>query len=99
MSASVNIGNARLYGLEEDLNLTGNQYTVAVSVLFATYLSSELPSNLIIKSYVRPSRWIAFITVSWGIIATLTGVVQNYGGLIACRLLLGLVEGGLFPGW
>lgn len=95
----VNIGNARLYGLEEDLNLSSNQYTIAVSVLFATYLSSELPSNLIIKSYVRPSRWIAFITVSWGIIATLTGVVQSYGGLIACRLLLGLVEGGLFPGW
>lgn len=53
---------------------------------------------MIIKHYVSPSRWIAFITVSWGIIATLTGVVQNYGGLIACRLLLGLVEGGLFPG-
>ena len=30
--------------------------------------------------------------------ATLTGVVQSYGGLIVCRLLLGAVEGGLFPG-
>lgn len=96
---SVNIGNARLYGLESDLNLSSSQYTVAVSVLFATYLSSELPSNLIIKSYVRPSRWIAFITASWGVIATLTGIVQNYAGLLVCRLLLGLVEGGLFPGW
>ena len=28
----------------------------------------------------------------------LTGVCQSYGGLIACRLLLGAVEGGLFPG-
>lgn len=45
-----------------------------------------------------PSRWIAFITTSWGIVATLTGLVQNYGGLVACRLLLGLFEGGLFPG-
>ena len=36
--------------------------------------------------------------MSWGIIATLTGVVQSYAGLIVCRLLLGLVEGGLFPG-
>lgn len=47
---------------------------------------------------LRPSRWIAFITVSWGIIATLTGIVQNYAGLIVCRLMLGAVEGGLFPG-
>lgn len=33
-----------------------------------------------------------------GIVATLTGVVQNYGGLIVCRLLLGALEAGLFPG-
>jgi MFS family permease len=52
---------------------------------------------LILKK-LTPSRWISFIATSWGIIATLTGLVQNYGGLIACRLLLGLVEGGLFPG-
>jgi MFS family permease len=65
--------------------------------LFVTYILSELPSNLVLKK-LRPSRWIAFITVSWGIIATLTGLVQNFGGLVACRLLLGAVEGGLFPG-
>ena len=30
--------------------------------------------------------------------ATLTGLVQNYAGLIVCRLLLGALEAGLFPG-
>jgi MFS family permease len=93
----VNIGNARLYGLEKDLGLHGNQYQIAVSILFVTYLLSEVPSNLLLKK-VRPSRWIAFLATSWGIIATLTGLVQSYAGLIVCRLLLGLVEGGLFPG-
>ncbi|KAF3053474.1 hypothetical protein E8E11_009584 [Didymella keratinophila] len=93
----VNIGNARLYGLEEDLGMDSTQFQTAVSILFVTYILSEVPSNLVLKK-LRPSRWIAFITVSWGIIATLTGVVQTYGGLIACRLLLGAVEGGLFPG-
>jgi len=29
---------------------------------------------------------------------SLTGITQNYAGLIVCRLLLGAVEGGLFPG-
>ncbi|GAB7337480.1 hypothetical protein MBLNU457_g2811t1 [Dothideomycetes sp. NU457] len=94
----VNIGNAVLYGLETDLRLSSQQYQTAVSILFVTYILSELPSNLILKHYVRPSRWISFITTAWGIIATLTGVTQNYAGLIVCRLLLGLVEGGLFPG-
>lgn len=31
----------------------------------------------------------------WGIVCTLTGLVQDYHGLIALRLMLGLVEGGL----
>ncbi|KAG9255500.1 major facilitator superfamily domain-containing protein [Emericellopsis atlantica] len=93
----VNIGNARLYGMEEDLGLVGDQYQIAVSVLFVTYLLSELPSNLVIKKFT-PSRWIAFITTSWGVVATLTGITQNFAGLVACRLVLGALEGGLFPG-
>ncbi|KAK2034842.1 major facilitator superfamily transporter [Colletotrichum zoysiae] len=93
----VNIGNARLYNLERDLDLQGNQFQVAVSILFVTYIVFEVPSNLVLKLFT-PCRWIAFITVSWGVIATLTGLVNSYGALIACRLLLGAVEAGLFPG-
>jgi MFS family permease len=93
----VNIGNAKLYGLEQDLNMHGMQYQAAVSLLFVTYVLVEIPSNMLLKRFTA-SRWIAFITAGWGIVATLTGIVQSYGGLIACRLILGLLEGGLFPG-
>ncbi|KAL2844996.1 histidine phosphatase superfamily [Aspergillus pseudoustus] len=93
----VNIGNARLYGLEDDLGLVGDQYQISVSILFVTYCLFEVPSNLVIKK-LTPSRYIASIAVIWGVIATLTGIVQSYGGLIACRVLLGVVEAGLFPG-
>ncbi|KAM0250377.1 hypothetical protein ACHAQJ_008654 [Trichoderma viride] len=93
----VNIGNARLYGLESDLDLSPKQFQVTVSILFVTYLLFEVPSNLVLKLFT-PRRWISFIVIAWGIIATLTGLVQSYGALIACRLLLGIVEAGLFPG-
>jgi MFS family permease len=93
----VNIGNARLYGLESDLGLVDNQYQIAVSILFATYVAAEVPSNLVLKK-IGPSRWIAFITAGFGLVAILTGIVQNFGSLIACRLVLGALEGGLFPG-
>jgi MFS family permease len=96
--SSVNIGNARLYGLEKDLNMKGNMFQIAVSILFVTYVLGELPSNWIMKHYVRPSRWIACITLAWGFVATFSGFVQSYAGLIVCRLLLGLTEAGLFPG-
>lgn len=58
----------------------------------------EVPSNLVIKK-LTPSRYLASIAIIWGTIATLTGITQNYGGLLACRVLLGVVEAGLFPGF
>ena len=96
-SSSVNIGNARLYGLEEDLGLSSSQFQVVVSILFVTYLLFEVPSNLVLKRFT-PRRWIAIIALGWGIVATMTGLASSYGSLIACRLLLGVFEAGLFPG-
>ncbi|OTA55108.1 DNA-repair protein rad2 [Hypoxylon sp. EC38] len=93
----VNIGNARLYNMERDLGLVGNQFQVAVSIFFVTYLLFEVPSNLVLKP-LTPSRYIAFIAFGWGVIATCTGFVHSYGALIAVRLILGVVEAGLFPG-
>lgn len=58
----------------------------------------EVPSNLILKKFT-PSRYLATISVIWGIIATLTGITQDYGDLLACRVLLGVLEAGLFPGF
>ncbi|EJD43902.1 MFS general substrate transporter [Auricularia subglabra TFB-10046 SS5] len=96
-SISSFLRNARLYGLEADLNMVGQMYQTAVSVLSVTYLASAVPSNLLLKK-IRPSRHIATITTAWGIIATCTGLVTSYGQLIALRIILGIFEAGLFPG-
>ncbi|KAH8162348.1 hypothetical protein CIB48_g5896 [Xylaria polymorpha] len=93
----VNIGNARLYGLEKDLGLMGNQFQIAVSILFVTYIIFEVPSNLVLKP-IGPRRWLAFIVLVWGVIALATGFVHNFGSLLALRVLLGAFEAGLFPG-
>lgn len=44
MMDRVNIGNGRLFGLEEDLKLKGDQFQLAVSVLFVTYCVSQQTS-------------------------------------------------------
>lgn len=45
-----------------------------------------------------PARYLAGLVFFWGLVATFTAFVNNYAALIACRLLLGLFESGLFPG-
>ncbi|GIZ37800.1 hypothetical protein CKM354_000123400 [Cercospora kikuchii] len=93
----VSIGNARLYGMEADLGLTGNQYQIGISVLFITYCLFEAPSNMVLKQ-LRPKWYLAALTLAWGLVATFSAFTQNFAGLIAIRLLLGLFEAGLFPG-
>jgi sugar phosphate permease len=93
----INIGQAKIIGLADSLKLTSAQYNACVSVVFVTYVIFEIPSNLVLKK-LRPSRWLPVLMVIWGIIMTLTGLVNSYGSLIACRLLLGAAESGVFPG-
>ncbi|KAI0036750.1 MFS general substrate transporter [Vararia minispora EC-137] len=92
-----NIGNARISGLEHDTHLVGNQFNVALAVFYASYIIVELPSNWVLKK-ARPNRWLPFLLVAWGIVTTLSGLVQSFSGLIAVRVMLGLCEGGLLPG-
>lgn len=35
---------------------------------------------------------------AWGAISACTAAVQNFGGLLACRFLLGFLESAFFPG-
>lgn len=46
----------------------------------------------------QPSRTLALLMFSWGLLTILLGCVTNYGGLVAVRFLLGSFEAGLFPG-
>ena len=51
-----NIGNAKIAGLEDDLNLEGLRYNVAVTMFFVTYGLFEVPANIILKlwRYLAP---------------------------------------------
>ncbi|KAJ3880395.1 hypothetical protein F5051DRAFT_437916 [Lentinula edodes] len=62
-----NIGNAKLQGLTTQLNLTGNQYNIALTMYFIPYCIFEYPANLVLKRF-RPSIWLPGITVVWGVV-------------------------------
>ncbi|KAL6248610.1 hypothetical protein RBB50_004865 [Rhinocladiella similis] len=81
----LNIGNAKIAGLYDDLKLHGLQYNVALTVFF------------VVLKIMRPSIWIAILMFSWGTVMTLMGVVTTYRGLLVTRFFLGVTEAGFFP--
>lgn len=72
--------------------MTGTDYNVALAVFFVPYVLCEVPSNLILTMFSRPSTYIGMLVVAWGIVMTLFGVVQSFGGLVAARFFLGVFE-------
>ncbi|KAK5957981.1 hypothetical protein OHC33_001171 [Knufia fluminis] len=92
-----NIGNARLAGLEEDLNMAGSDYNLSLTIFFISYALAEPITNVLLKRFT-PRLFFTAIILLWGLIMTLMGIVTNYSGLLACRWFLGLAEAGLFPG-
>ncbi|KAL4897490.1 major facilitator superfamily domain-containing protein [Aspergillus ambiguus] len=93
-----NIGNAKIEGLTEDLRMDGLQWNLALSIFFIPYILFEVPSNIVLKKFNKPSVYLGILIVSWGIIMTLTGVVKNFAGLVVTRVFLGFFEAGFFPG-
>ncbi|KAF1848174.1 MFS general substrate transporter [Cucurbitaria berberidis CBS 394.84] len=93
-----NIGNAKIEGMVEDLGLTGVQWNIVLSVFFVPYILLEIPSNILLKKFKRPSYYLGILIFCWGIIMTMMGVVKGFTGLLITRILLGVFEAGFFPG-
>ncbi|KAH6641216.1 general substrate transporter [Chaetomium tenue] len=93
-----NIAAARLKGLQADLNLDYNQYATCLSILYVGYILMQVPSNMMINLVSRPSLYIGCSMLLWGLVSTLSGIVTNFGGMVAIRFFLGFVEATFLPG-
>ncbi|KAI1735103.1 major facilitator superfamily domain-containing protein [Xylaria scruposa] len=93
----INIGNARIQGMTEDLNLIGYRFNIATSIFYVIYLIIEVPSNILLKR-VGPRWYIPALVLGFGAVSIGTAFVKTYEQLIGARVLLGIFEGGTFPG-
>ncbi|PWW80929.1 MFS general substrate transporter [Tuber magnatum] len=92
-----NIGNARIQGMQEDLNLVGFRFNWALTVFYIPYLLVEIPSNVLLKR-IGPKIYIPTLIVAFGIVSMGTSFVKSFQGLCVARAFLGLAEGGTMPG-
>ncbi|KAF2871638.1 retrograde regulation protein 2 [Massariosphaeria phaeospora] len=91
-----NIGFAATQGMTKDIGLKPGQLNTAVSVFYIFYIIAEFPTSIYVKR-LQFHRVIPTITFCWGVVCLCTGFVQNFGGLVTCRIFLGFFEGCLFP--
>ena len=66
--------------------------------LYVGYILMQVPSNMIINKISRPSWYIGAAMLLWRMISTCSGVVNDFGGMVATRFFLGFVEAAFLPG-
>ena len=99
-----NIGNAKIMSQETHHDLLSSTktspylYRVALMVFLVAYALFEVPSNYVMKHYVRPSLWLGFLLAAWGLLTVGFAGVQNFATVVVLRFLIGVFEAGFFPG-
>jgi Major Facilitator Superfamily len=99
-----NIGNSKVLNQEtgDDLlqqaKMTANGYALTVTLFSLAYTLFEVPSNWVMKHYVRPSLWLGFLLFCWGALTIGFAGVHNYATVVVLRFLIGVFEAGFFPG-
>ncbi|KAK6371558.1 uncharacterized protein PV06_01409 [Exophiala oligosperma] len=94
----LNLPNARLAGMDEALGMSiGNRYSVVTMVFFIGYIVFDFPAGFVMRK-TGAATFLGVIGFCWGILTIAMGFCKTWGALLACRVIFGALEGGLFPG-
>ncbi|KEF57355.1 uncharacterized protein A1O9_05272 [Exophiala aquamarina CBS 119918] len=93
----MNIKNAYVSGMKEDLHLYGNELNYFTTYVNVGYCIMLVPSQIILR-YVRPSFWLSGLEITWGVLTGLLAVTKDAKQVYAIRTFLGLCESSAWPG-
>ncbi|KAF5574036.1 nicotinamide mononucleotide permease [Fusarium pseudoanthophilum] len=90
-----NLGNARLAGLTDSVNLEGKRYDWLGTAFYIAYICSQWTA----VGFKRfpPHKWVFFSAIGFSTISACQAAVTNYASLVVLRVLLGCFE-GMFSG-
>ena len=87
---------ASVFGLVEEANLHGLQYSWLGSVVYLAQLVAQpLVAYLLVK--LPLGKFLATTVLLWGIILSCMPAAKTFSGLLVTRMLLGFFEAGVAP--
>ena len=90
------INYAAVMGLEEDANMTGNQFSTLALIFYVSYLAVEFPHGYGMQR-LPTAKYLGTMVTLWGVIVAVTSACKNYGALVTTRVLLGVFESAVAP--
>lgn len=82
---------ANVMGLQDDLNMTGNDFSWLATSFFIAYAVAEIPQGALLQRF-SVTKVLGVNIFCWGIILCCSSAAKNFSHMLALRILLGLME-------
>ncbi|EMG50184.1 FEN2 Pantothenate transporter FEN2 [Candida maltosa Xu316] len=92
-----NLSNAYVSGMQEDLNMKGNEFNIINTCFNVGYIVAMIPHNLILLK-VRPRYWLSFCAFAWGVLTLSLYKVHDYKQVCVIRFFVAVFESVTFGG-
>ena len=89
---------AALFGIDQDLQLSGTQYSWLSSIFYFGFLVWALPTNLMLQRF-PVGKYLGFNIFLWGALLMCQAACRNFGELALVRALSGAAEASSDPGF
>src|SRR6266446_5105975 len=92
----VNVGFAGLQ-MTRELGFSDAVFGFGGGIFFVGYFLLEIPGSVLAEVW-SARKWIARIMISWGLVASATGLIHSVQQFYWMRFFLGVAEAGFVPG-
>ena len=82
---------AAIFGIREDLNLQGTQYSWLSSIFYFGFLAWAFPTNFLMQR-LPIGKYLGFNICLWGVFLMIQAAAKNFAGLAALRAFAGAAE-------
>ncbi|ETI22878.1 hypothetical protein G647_04672 [Cladophialophora carrionii CBS 160.54] len=92
----INVANARLAGMQEDIEMSDTMWNAGISLFYVGYIISQLPATVILAKG-KPQRQLPFYVFMWSAGTLCMAVMTSGWSFLVCRFFVGLAEGPFLP--
>jgi len=82
---------ANVMGLQDDLGMTGNNFSWLATAFFIAYAVAEIPHGALLQQF-PVTKVLGANIFCWGVILCCSSAARNFSHMLALRILLGLTE-------